>query len=76
MSEWQPARWRQVHDRPLLSLAERRKYERLLYHIRPTSLIVKSGPYGVSMKDCGAEQFYEVKEWPGYFMCECEVLTD
>ena len=78
MSEWQPARWRLVHQRPLLSDDDRRMWERKLYHIRPSDHGPHPGSmsYGASVSECNATRFFIVKELCGWLMCEHEVLTD
>lgn len=74
--DWQPARWRMIHSRPLLSVPEREKWESHKWEVRPTNECPTHGTFGARMSDCNASQFYEVKGWGRWLMCEHEILTD
>ncbi len=71
MSEWQPARWRQVHGRPW---EVSNLYSDKVWEVRPTT--AKPCEENLKERGCDGTNFYEVRGFPGYFMCEHEILTD
>jgi hypothetical protein len=78
MSEWQPARFRRVHDRRLLAKWKPSGAQEIkeVIHVRETSWIHPITRGYFQTLGCSGERFYDCLEYPHHVWCEHEILTD
>jgi len=72
--EWQPARFVQVHNDEFVDRENENIAKTRTIHLRPA--LRSELDFSTNPSECDAERFFWVKEMPGCYVCEHEIVTD